>query len=156
MLLVAACALVSCEAEITPATMPVFRGFDMTFDGEGDIPQPGDIITVTAVQTAVGNRIYNAQYDWTMATVVNGKPDTVRWTKKVVYSRNTANPTVRYQVPAGNNGYLNVSLYATYDFSTRCTDPVTTIGHDKGNITASSSNLFGRVSGNLFNIRIGN
>lgn len=137
----------SCDDEKHPTVLPAFAGFRLT----PSTWTAGDSVTVTAVQSKLGNLIYKAEYRWSVS--VAGADTTFSKTVQVVYDNDKSDPSFGFRIPADVSGYASISFSADYDYSsatapTEVPGPVNGTGGLVGNFSGfTSSALFGKCSG---------
>ena len=116
-LLTALC-LASCDDTDPVSYMPLYEGIAIS----PDFLRAGDSVTVTAVQQDKGRLIYHADYRWEVAYATigsNGRPDTIRTSKhlSVVYDVESEDPVLKFLIPAGSGGRLQVRFRADFRYS---------------------------------------
>ena len=141
---VAVAALSACEEDKHVCVLPGFAGFRI----EPLVWQPGDSVTITAVQYSLGDLLYKAEYRWSVACT-----DTT-FTKnyEVVYDADKSDPYITFRPPAefrDNRANIRCSV----DYSHSATAPTeapaaTTQSGLYGLITtAPASQLYGTANG---------
>lgn len=120
----------ACEEEHV-SSLPTFSGFRI----EPLVWDSGDSVTITAVQSSLGDLLYKATYSW---NVVCAK-DTFTKKYEVVYDLDKSNPYIGFRLPdffIGNQA--NISFTAEYNYTSASVS--TTVS--KGN---SQSGLYGNI-----------
>lgn len=145
-MLAATFSFTACD-EDHPTVLPAFAGFRLT----PSVWTAGDSVTVTAVQSKLGNLIYKAEYRWTVS--VPSADTTFSKTVQVVYDNDKADPSFGFRIPADVTGTASISFSADYNYSsatapTEVPGPVNGTGGLIGNFGGfTSSTLFGKCSG---------
>lgn len=142
-----ACGVVtSCNDEDHICVLPVYSGFSITpLEWE-----PGDSVTITAVQKSIGNLLYKAEYTWSVACSDTTFSDSY----DVVYDYEPDDPYISFTLPEDfSSSYATISFSAQFSYS--ATAPTSTENiYDSdeegiyGNITCyAASQLYGTASG---------
>lgn len=139
-------AFTACDEE-HPTVLPAFAGFRLT----PSTWTAGDSVTVTAVQSKLGDLIYKAEYRWNVS--VASADTTFSKTVQVVYDNDKSDPSFSFRIPSDVTGTASISFSADYDYSSATTPtevpgPVNGTGGLIGSFGGfTSSTLFGKCSG---------
>ena len=140
----AALAFASCEEDKHVCTLPAFAGFRI----EPSVWSAGDSVTVTAVQSSLGDLLFRAKYSW---SVTCGDTTFTR-DYDVVYDMDKSDPYIGIRLPDDVSvRSANISFSAEYSYSG--TAPTSAPAGVKGDglygniMTYPASQLWGTGSG---------
>lgn len=141
---VAALALSACDDEHV-CSLPAFAGFRINpLTGWN----AGDSVTITAVQSSLGDLIYKAEYRWSVVC------DDTTFTKNynVVYDVDKSDPYIGFRLPEGfstESATINFSVQYSYSATAPTSAPAGVHGDGLyGSITTvPASQLYGTGSG---------
>ncbi len=139
----AALAFTACDDE-NVCTLPAFAGFRIdNLDW-----QPGDSVTITAVQSSLGNLLFRADYTWS----VQCTDTTFTKSYRVVYDVDKSDPYIGFRLPddfTGNRAYISFSAEYSYSATAPTSAPAGMKGDGLyGTITSTAaSQLYGSASG---------
>ena len=155
-------ALTSCSKEDTKsARPPIFQGFSIMRGTEDhlSIVNPGDVITITAEQSANGRHIYGAHHKWTLVLPGETEARLSYETSNGRVESSTDNPTWKVTIPDDAQvGTCRVQFSASWG---NASDGITgtyrgTTGPGcLGQITSTCSTLYSKATGQ-FTFRIQN
>lgn len=134
----------ACEEDEHVCALPGFAGFRI----EPIVWNPGDSVTITAVQYSLGNLLYKAEYRWSVAC------EDTTFTKNydVVYDVDKSDPYIGIRLPddfSGNRAAISFSVNYSYSATAPTEAPAaTTQSGLYGRITSvAASQLWGTASG---------
>lgn len=139
-------ALAACEDDKHICTLPAFAGFRIEPSAQW---QPGDSVTITAVQSSLGDLLYKAEYHW---SVVYGDTTFTR-DYDVVYDAEKDDPYIGFRIPEGfTANSAEISFSVQYSYSATAPASAPSRGQGGGDLvgtitTSSASQLYGRGSG---------
>lgn len=155
--------LTSCEKNDYTSYLPSWKGFQFTCNGQEVHYRTGiyagDKIKITALQDQKGKLINGTTYNWKVTASVL-QEDGTTW-KDSIYSvsvhtnydgTDNGDPSIEYTVPARAVGNATVEFIATYSLSgngIQIADGSNygNSGNITGNITSSSSSMYGKANG---------
>lgn len=142
---VAALALSACDDDKNVCTLPAFAGFRIEPVTGWNA---GDSVTVTAVQSSLGDLLYKAEYKWSVAC------DDTTFTKNydVVYDLDKSDPYIGIRLPEGfSTTSATISFNVLYSYSATAPTSVPAGVHGEGLYgsitTVAASQLYGTGSG---------
>lgn len=126
-------ALTSCNDEDHICVLPVYSGFSITpLDWE-----PGDSVTITAVQKSIGSLLYKAEYTWSVACADTTFSDSY----DVVYDYEPYDPYISFTLPDDFS-----STYATISFSAQFSYSATAPTSVENDYDTSEEGIYGTIS----------
>ena len=134
----------ACEEDEHVCTLPAFAGFRI----EPLVWNPGDSVTITAVQSSLGNLLFKAEYQWR----VECQDTTFSKDDDVVYDADKSDPYIGIRLPSdftGNRAVIRFSVQYSYSATAPTSAPAGIRGEGLyGSITTlPASQLWGSGSG---------
>lgn len=142
---VAVLALSACDDDKHVCTLPAFAGFRIEPVAGWNA---GDSVTVTAVQSSLGDLLYKAEYSWSVVC------DDTTFTKNydVVYDLDKSDPYIGFRLPEGfstTTATINFNVQYSYSATAPTSAPAGVhVDGLYGSIrTVAASQLYGMGSG---------